>query len=73
MNNQQVTAARRALLSFSDRVKVDISRVGGVATLTPYLIATPATRGTPVEVVANVTAGRVIADSLSASIEALLS
>lgn len=72
MTNHQVRAARRALMLNANLVKVDIDQNGDTYTITPYLIANPSTRGTPVDVIANITPEGEISRNLADSIGALL-
>jgi hypothetical protein len=50
MTNPQVEAARRVMNKFRATVKIDVTHDGAAEIHTPYLIAIPSTRGTPVRV-----------------------
>lgn len=72
MKNDQVVAARRALNPHRSTIKLDIIRnEDGSETATPYLIASPETRGADV-VIRTETSVAEVGRSLAASIGSLL-
>lgn len=59
MTNQQVEAARRAINRYRAVVKLETIVDGEAETITPYLIASPETQGTPVMVTRETPASEV--------------
>lgn len=72
MNQKQVASARRILLQYSDRVRIRIERDGPLTTLTPYLIASPATEGAGITITRDLTNDAAVAQAMISSIENLL-
>lgn len=71
MTGEQVLAARRILNAYRASVKLDVVQTDTGESLTPYLIANHATRGSSVNVTTETQAAHV-ARELSASISGIV-